>query len=387
MKKWIVVIVMLAACGSEDKPVLGNTNNSQIDVGADTGSESDAGLADATADQGVDQGTSGTCATQADCLYAIGDNAVVDVDGGITRETVIGRDLPLLLNMPTVAGPAPVVVFSHGGSFEPAGQNNNKKWGALLARNGFVVIHIGHSLVGAGQGTKVCTAANVPQTECSPGEEDNGLLTVIRAYDIAAVLDDLPRISELSQANNYPALDLDRVAVMGWSAGSRGPSVLMGAKMLTTANSPLFRLPHATPKVAVMLSPAGPGTGGYFANDAENSWDEMRGPIFFATGTNDVKPASPELTGAVRRQAFDLQPAEGNRYLLYSNLEVGIGGHGTYDLGDANSDGPLADLSLALSASVLAFLDAELNGSDAAKAWLASDKALLLAGDAEWSKK
>jgi hypothetical protein len=104
-------------------------------------------------------------------------------------------------------------------------------------------------------------------------------------------------------------------------------------------------------------------------------------------GTNDVKPASPELTGAVRRQAFDLQPAEGNRYLLYSNLEVGIGGHGTYDLGDFDSPGPLADLSLALTSSVLAFLDAELNGSDAAKAWLASDKALLLAGDAEWSKK
>ena len=390
---WILLAATLVACGSDDKPVIGNnTANNTADLGMDSttqpdvGGTTDAGL-DQGADVGMDQGASEVCATPQDCLYTIANETVVDVDGLTTQETVTGRELPLVANIPMVADPVPVVVFSHGGSLNNDGQNLNKQWGALLARNGFAVIHVGHAEATGGQGMSICTAASVPMAECTPSEDDNGLLAIVRAYDIAAVLEDLPRLSQISQNNDGPELDLSRVVVAGWSAGSRGPSVLMGAKIRPTTSAPLFGLSNALPKAAVMLSPAGPGFGGYFDDGVENSWDEMRGPLFFATGTNDVKPNKPELTGAIRRQAFDLQPSDGHRYLLYSNLEVGVGGHGTYDLSDLNSPDPLPGLTMAISSAVLAFLDAEINDNAAGREWLASDKALQLAGDAQWSKK
>ncbi|MEZ4460212.1 MAG: hypothetical protein R3E66_10900 [bacterium] len=289
--------------------------------------------------------------------------------------TVTGRALPLLANIPMVADPVPVVVFSHGGSLNNDGHNLNKQWGALLARNGFAVIHVGHSEATGANGMTLCDAAGVPTAECTLTEDENGMLAMFRSYDLTAVLDDLPRLSQVSQNNNGPELDLTRVVVAGWSAGSRGPSVLMGAKIRPTASAPLFKLAHTLPKAAMMLSPTGAGFGGYFDDGAENSWDEMRGPIFFATGTNDQKPSN-ALSGAIRRQAFDLQPAEGNRYMLFSNLEVGVGGHGTYDLNDLNSPAPLPGLTMAIGSAALAFLDAEVNGNAAAREWLASDKAL-----------
>jgi hypothetical protein len=133
------------------------------------------------------------------------------------------------------------------------------------------------------------------------------------------------------------------------------------------------------------MSPTGPGFGGFYENSAETSWDDMRGPFYMATGQNDVKPLKPTLNGPVRRRPFETQPADGQRRLLYSNLAVGVGGHGTYNLEDEGSpDGRLARLSRAIGSVARAFLDASLRGDAAADAWLASANARVLAGEADW---
>lgn len=327
------------------------------------------------------------------CEYPSRDLAYVERDGIATTEPETGRSLPLHVRIPVAAGPLPVVIWSHGGGFLNGGQLNSDDWGDLLARHGYVVLHVGHSPLGPAGAARLCELASVPEAECvtSAGEDDddnNGLVAVGRSYDLAAVLDDLPRLSQFSVDNGGPALDLERVVVAGWSGGSRGPMVLMGAKVRPTPGAPLFTNPHALPVGAIFMSPAGPGFGGWYEDASDNSWNEMRGPTFTATGTNDQKPTKPELTGAIRRMPFPLQPADGTRLLLYSNLAVGVGGHGTYDLQSTGSNDPRLDrLSRAIGSVGRAFVDAAVDKDAAALAWLVSDHAKVLAGDVDWLRR
>lgn len=310
--------------------------------------------------------------------------------GIATVEPETGRSLPLVARVPRLPGPLPVVVWSHGGGFTQGGQLGSDAWGETFARHGYVVIHVGHAPLGTDGARTLCVLASVPEAECAPSEDDdaNGLVAIGRSYDLKAVLNDLPRLSQVSVNNDGPALDLTRVAVVGWSGGARGPMTLMGAKVKPTASAPLFTNPHALPKAAIFLSPAGPGFGGWYEEAGDDSFDELRGPTLSATGTHDVKPNKPQLTGEIRRRHFDLVPGDGSRWLLYSNLPVGVGGHGTYHLEDLDSaDTRLARFSDALVSTALAFLDATLSDDETAAAWLASDNARVLAGDADYESR
>ncbi len=320
------------------------------------------------------------------CQYPSRGATVIKREGIATTEPETGRSLPLVARIPALAGPLPVVIWSHGGGFPGGGEQESVQWGETFAAHGYVVIHVGHSPLGT-EAQTLCELASVPTAECVPSddEDSNGLVAIGKAYDIKAVLDDLPRLSQISVDNGGPSLDLDRVAVAGWSGGSRGPMVLMGAEVRPTAGAPLFTNPDARPKAAIFMSPAGAGFGGWFDTGTATSWDAMRGPTFGATGTNDVKPDKLDLNGPVRREYFVAQPADDERWLLYSNLEVGVGGHGTYNLGDLDaSDARLKRLSQAIASTARAFLDATLKDDAAARAWLESNKARVLAGNAEW---
>ncbi|MCC6623604.1 MAG: hypothetical protein IT385_20265 [Deltaproteobacteria bacterium] len=336
--------------------------------------------------------TTGSCSEQdlEACRYLDRGLELTRVEGFATTEPVTGRTLPLVARIPKKAGPLPVVLWSHGGGFRAGGENESATWGAMMARHGYVVIHVGHAALEAGDAAALCDAASIPEGDCVPSEDEdsNGLLAIGRSFDLEAVLDDLSRLSQLSVNRDGPALDLDRVALAGWSGGSRGPMVLMGAKIKPTTNAPLFTNEHAMAKAAFFMSPAGPPYAGYFIDDEESTWDAMRGPTFWCTGENDVKPDKVELTGAIRRAGYPTQPADGKRLLLYSNLPVGVGGHGTYNLGDLESDDArLVRLSQAIASVARAFLDASLFDDAQAKAWLASDKADVLAGDVDWERR
>lgn len=300
-----------------------------------------------------------------------------------------GRTLPLLVRIPDLPGPLPIFVWSAGGGFYPGAQRNSPEWGTAIAEQGYVVIHIGHIPLTPESGAAMCALAEIPMAECavSSEDEDSFVVAVGKAYDEKAVLDRLPALSEASVAMGGAALDLTRIAIGGWSGGSRGPQVLMGATIETTPSAPRFALADSRIVAAIEMSPAGPGFGGFFDSGTDDSWRTMRGPTLVATGTNDVKPDKPELTGAIRRTAFEKQPLDGQRLLLYSNLPVGVGGHATFNLADLSSPDPLVvRFSRALRSAVLAFLDANVQGDAEAMAYLESDHVKILAGDADWEQ-
>lgn len=392
--------ILLFACGDDAAPDTraDSADTAVAETSADVDSaDTEIAVVDVhtdTADTRDGADTTSVCAPDAlaACEYPSRGLTVVVRDGLGTLEPRTGRRLPLVARIPITTGPVPVVVWSHGGGFYPGGELLSETWGTLMAAHGYVVIHVGHSPQTAETAALYCTLAAVPEAECVPTEDEEatGLLAIGRSYDLAAVLDDLPRLSNLSVANGGPALDLGRVALAGWSGGTRGPMVLMGAKVRPTTGAPLFTNPHPLPRAAIFMSPAGPGFGGWYDDpDAgDSSWSDLRGPIFACTGTNDQKPDKPELTGAIRREWFPLQPADGKRVLLYSNLAVGVGGHATYNLDDLTSDDArLRRFSSAITSVARAFLDAALNDDPSAKAWLLTDNAATLAGDVDWVRR
>lgn len=369
-----LTLALLAACSSSD-----STAGASDDGGATT--------------DGAATGAATTC-TEADlarCDYPERALSVSERVGVEVRDAKTGRTLPLVARIPEGAGPFPVFVWSHGGGFNQAGNRTSDTWGTAIASQGFVVLHASHVPLTAEAGRAICALAAIPAGECKvdASDEDGPIVAVVKALDLIAVLDGLEEISKASVARGGPALDRARVAVGGWSAGSRGPTVLLGAKLRTTASAPLFARPDTRVVAAFGLSTAGPGFGGYFDDGGGvTSWSAMRGPFLLMTGANDVKPLKPGLTGEVRRFPFSAQPGDGSRHMLYSNLPAGVGGHETYNLDDRSSDDErLVRLSRALRSTALAFLDAYVRGDEAAKAWLATGNGKVLAGDADWATR
>jgi hypothetical protein len=383
---WIpLAVTLLLGCAGSGSPkgdAADATDATSADAaGADAAPEppsGDAGLAPCAA------------ADLAKCGYPERNLKATEREGLTVSEPTTGRVLPILARIPEGRGPLPVVLWSHGGEFNPTGHRLSAEWGSAIASQGYVVAHTAHVPLTTEEAKAVCALASVPLAECTTGLEpdDSPLAAMVRALDLIAVLDKLKAFSDESVGRGGPALDLARVAVAGWSGGSRGQVLLLGGKVRPSASAPPFARPDPRVVAAVNLSPAGPGFGGFFDDGAATSWTAMRGPVFMATGTNDIKPNKPTLDGPNRRFSFTAPPGDGTRRLLYSNLPVGVGEHGTYALGDATSnDERLARFSRALRSSVLAFLDANVKGDATAKAWLATDNAHVLAGDAEWLQR
>lgn len=311
----------------------------------------------------------------------------------ITDETT-GRVLPMRADVPSGAGPFPVVIWSHGGAFNDNGHHQATEWGQTLAAQGYVVLHIAHVTPTAETGSKTCAIAGVAPADCVPPQdpddfEDSGFVALFKSFDVVAVLDELQAISDLSVSKGMAALDVAKVSVAGWSGGARAPLVTMGAKFYPVGTSPVpFSLPDPRPLANVALSPIGPGYAGFFETATDDSWRDTRGAILVCTGAMDLKATKPDLTGDDRRRAYEDQPADGTRWLLYSNLTEGHGGHSTFNLEDLDSPDPaVAAFSRALSSTVRAYLDANVLGDAAAKAWMASDNAKTIAGDVDWEHK
>ena len=340
-------------------------------------------------DAGLDPSMDAACST---CEYAGKQLEVSEANPRSITDPMTGRVLPLLVRFPMGPGPYPVVIWSHGGALNDNGHRSNDVWSREIAANGYIVIHLAHVTLNTQTAAALCMLASVPVSECMPGNATNDdeapFVTIARPRDMIAVLDALPDLAAQSMNDGGPMVDLSKVVVAGWSAGSRGPVALLGAKRRLTPSIPEFAMPDPRPVAAIALSPAGVGYFGFYSEDGATSWDGMRGPLFVSTGANDVKAEPPGLTGAVRRTAFDNQPMDGTRQLLYSNLAEGTGDHGTYNLADLTSTDPrLLGFSRALRSAVLAFLDANVHDDATAKAWLASDRALRVAGDAEWTRR
>jgi dienelactone hydrolase len=347
----------------------------------------DAGADDASAQ--TDAGVDCSDDTFEACVYpsrglAVTNTPLAEAEAIHVMDPITGRDLPLVAWIPDGDGPFPVVVFSHGGGFV-TGHAESRTWGRELAAHGYVSIHYGSIEPDATALAAWCDLTGVPTDECDGSLDNEAISQVGRARDIIAVLESLDELSEASVARGNAALDLDHIAIAGWSGGARASMPVMGATMVLSPSVTRVAIPHPMPDAVVLLSPTGPGFGGYFDDGTETSWDEMRGPSLMVTGANDIKPDNQELTGPIRRFPFEAQPGDGARHLLYSTLDHPEFGHGIYNLGELGStDVTLRRLSLAISSAVRAFLDAYVLGDEDAMAYLASDDARVLAGPADW---
>lgn len=343
------------------------------DSGADTGAS--AGCSDASWEACVypSRGLSFTNTPREDAM-------VLHVFDDLT-----GRNLPIVVYVPEGEGPFPVVIFSHGGGFS-AGHNDSQNWGRELAAHGYVSIHYGSIEHDATARMAYCEIAGVTMEECTSGPIDpEAIVAIGRTRDVIAVMDALEDLSDASVARGGPAIDAERLAIAGWSGGSRPSMILMGAETYVSPSVPSFGQADPRPRASVILSPTGPGFGAFYDEGGMTSWDDMRGPTLMATGDNDIKPDNTELTGPIRRFPFDAQPGDGTRHLLYSNLDVPEFGHPVYNLGELDStDERVHRLSLAVSSSARAFLDAYVLGDEAGMAYLESDDARILAGPSEW---
>ncbi len=326
------------------------------------------------------------------CEYPTPGLTAMEQEGISVTDSETGRELPLLARLPAREGPLPLVVWSHGGGFNANGHRQAAEWGETLAAHGYAVLHIAHVVPTVESAAAICELGSVPPADCTMDalgdEDDNGLIALVKTLDVIAVLDRIPQLSQASVDAGGPAIDLERVAIAGWSAGSRAPIVTHGATFKPLPTVEPINLIHELPRAAVALSPMGAGYAGFFDEPDGNTWQDMRAPVFMATGNNDIKPSKPDLSGADRRVAFERQPADGERWLLFSRLPEGVGGHPTFNLEDReSSDERVATLSRALSSAVRAFLDAKLLDSAEASAWLESQNAATLAGDADWINK
>jgi dienelactone hydrolase len=273
-----------------------------------------------SSDEPPDGGGAGGCSPESldDCEYPSRGVSYTERVGISVTEPVSGRELPLLARIPEGPGPFPTIVWSHGGGFNDTGHRQAEQWGDALASHGYAVIHIAHATLTTEAGLALCAACSVPANECAPGEDEdaNGLVALFKTHDVVAVLDALPMLSDASVAAGGPAIDLERVAVAGWSAGARAPIVAHGAVFYPSMSAPVYSMVHSLPKAAVAMSPVGPDYGGFFDTGSDNTWQGMRGPVLMATGDNDLKTSKPDLTGEDRRVAFEKQPADGSRWLL-----------------------------------------------------------------------
>ena len=146
-----------------------------------------------------------------------------------------------------------------------------------------------------------------------------------------------------------------------------------------------MRFQRSVSLIASLIFAAGANVNAQSAS----AFDQSALPDAVRAGRGAVLPGDGDrVLGVDRRKAYDLQPSDGARWLLYSNLPPGQGAHSTFNLEDLDSPDPaVAAFSRALSSTVRAFLDAHVVGDEAAKAWLLTDAAKAVAGDASWEHK
>lgn len=266
------------------------------------------------------------------------------------------RTIPLKAYLPKVAAgeaaePAPVVLFSHGlGGSREGGAYLGKHWGA----RGYVVVAMQH----AGSDSEVWRNAPLGERRNALSKAAGGENFLLRAKDVAAVLDQLTKWNGAAGHVLAGRLDLEHVGMSGHSFGAVTTQAVSGQSFPLGGGAALT---DARIDAAVLFSPSPPRAG-----SAEKAFGSVRLPWLLMTGTKDDSPIG-GITAASRLEVFPALPAGAKYELVLDGAE-----HSAF--GDR---GPLADrgrpndnhhrVILALGT---AFWDAYLRGDAAAKTWL-----------------
>ncbi|MFO0876412.1 MAG: hypothetical protein U0840_03485 [Gemmataceae bacterium] len=265
------------------------------------------------------------------------------------------RVVPVKVYLPRkLAGPMPVVLFSHGlgGSREGYGYLG-KHW----ASHGYVCVHLQH--VGSDESVWKGKANAMEEMRKAAKVPSNA---VARPLDVRFVLD------QLTKANDEAGplrgkLDLEKVGLAGHSFGAFTTLASAGQGFVTPLGKTLT-LTEPRLKAAIAMSPNAPAR----RSDLKKVFAPIKIPIFHMTGTKDDGVTITETKPIDRRIPFD-HIAAGDQYLLIfqDGDHMVFSGRGQTGAGKREKDPVFQALILQGST---AFWDAYLRGDARAKEWL-----------------
>ena len=91
------------------------------------------------------------------------------VDGYTVRAPSYDREFLIRVRHPIeVETPLPVVLVSHGGTFNDDGHEELEAWGEVLAAAGYASIHLAHVYPEVALIERICEEQSVPADECVP---------------------------------------------------------------------------------------------------------------------------------------------------------------------------------------------------------------------------
>ena len=217
---------------------------------------------------------------------------VQDLTGNWTDAARGNRVVPWRAYLPAAGGPAPTVIFSHGGG---GTRDTGRQFGRHLASHGIASVHVQHagSDIDAFRedAQQISRAARDPQ------------YGAIRFQDIGFAAD------RLGESDGIPegAVDPQRMGIYGHSFGAITTQIIAGQTVTGFGQSlalPSFR-------AAAALSPSPPRDG---YGDAQTAFNDMLMPIAHLTGTEDHAPNG-DFDAPARRIPFD-QIDTVDQYLL-----------------------------------------------------------------------
>lgn len=414
------LVAALVACGSDDRVSTSEPGASSSSTGGSTG-------VGGSGEGGAGGGALNGCSTEDPmaCLYTpVETNGLGNITSqAITYTDVAGqsRMLEIELRRPdNPSGPMPVVLWSHGGS---AGQSSANGIAATLGeafvRAGYLFVAIAHAGRDRASYDSLCTTLGwsgcgetcTMDSECTTAGEgicgDGGcrytkFLSWDRPNDVSEVIDALEAASGPGQPLEG-LIDVTRILYAGHSGGAGGTMMVAGATRDLNGTQLLL---DPRPMAFMSCSPQSANQDGFSPASYDGSACAglaadpslcLTRPHLLLSGVGD--DVSNEVAEA-RRQAFDLAPATGQRYLAWNVDEAAR--HGTFNFkADAcesyaqnnGLDGNLyparCNLYLEGQLSVaLAFADAFLRDHAPALDYLGSQNIpILFGGQLSWETK
>jgi len=266
------------------------------------------------------------------------------------------RTIPIRIVLPSPAvqsaGPAPVVLFSHGLGGSRAGCGYlGRHWAA----RGYAAVFLQHP------GSDESVWKDVPPRRrlAAMRQAASAENLVDRLRDVAAVLD---RLEEWSRADGHPLagrLDPERAGMAGHSFGGMTTQAVGGQSLPLVGR----RFADGRIKAAVVMSPSSPGG----ALDPGDAFSGVAIPWLLMTGTRDTALVGGQ-TVASRLAVFPALPAGGVAY----ELVLDAAEHSAFSErplpGESGERNP--NHHRAILAITTAFWDAFLAGDADARTWL-----------------
>jgi predicted dienelactone hydrolase len=290
------------------------------------------------------------------------------------KDTSRSREIPLRIYQPAeqtnaANSPAAVVLFSHGlgGS-----RNGSPFLGKHWASRGYVAVFLQHP----GSDESVWRDKRLIERMSAMRQAANLSNFLLRAKDVAVVLDELDR---WNQSKDHPLsgkLEMSRVGMSGHSFGAVTTQAVSGQRF------PLVGAPYIDKRIkaAIAFSPSGPKRG----IDPAAAFGEVKIPWMLMTGTKDQALIG-DTDVKSRLSVFPALPAGAKYELVLDNAE-----HSAFTdrplPGDREKRNP--NHHRAILALSTAFWDAYLCNDEEAKSWLDGDGPRSALEEADrWQKK